>query len=118
MVVVVVLNGVARPVTWRIPQGFQGWVLAQFGDASCGPLRTDGIFDVLTVGSDGRACTTTGLPHGWQYVRYVSFSPTGTTDLDRSEVTPWAANDALNRKTIFVGPRDKADPMQLPPDWR
>jgi hypothetical protein len=51
-------------------------------------------------------------------VRYVSFGPTGTADLDRSEVTPWAANDALNRKTIFVGPRDKADPMQLPSDWR
>jgi hypothetical protein len=118
VVIVVAIGGVARPAMWLVPQGFTGWVLAQFGDASCGPVQTDGIFEVIVVGRGGRACTAAGLPHGWQYVRYVAVGPTGSAELDRDEVTPWAVDNARNRKTLFVGRRDQADPTQLPPDWR
>jgi hypothetical protein len=111
-------QGIARPMTWEIPEGYRGWILAQFGDGSCPPMRLDGVFDVLAVGPDGRACTSSSLQRGWQYVRYEAIGLSGRKEIDRNSVTPWAVNNELQRKTLFVGARDQADPQQLPPDWR
>jgi hypothetical protein len=76
-------------------------------------VQTDGIFEVIVVGRGGRACTAAGLPHGWQYVRYVAVGPTGSAELDRDEVTPWAVDNARNRKTLFVGRREQPDVLHL-----
>jgi hypothetical protein len=111
-------QGVARPMVWEIPASYQGWVLAQFDEPSCPPPRADGAFEVLAVGTDGRACVSSGLPHGWQYVRYVAVASAGRIDIDRSLITPWAVNNERHRKTLFVGNRDQADPQQLPADSR
>ena len=111
-------QGVAHPMQWELPAGYRGWVLAQFEDPTCPPERAEGIFDIFAVGADGRACTSSRLPHGWQYVQYVSVGPTGKTEIDRSLVTPWAVNNERNRRTLYVGNREQADPQQLPADWR
>jgi hypothetical protein len=118
ILVIVLTQGVARPMIWEIPAGYQGWVLVQFDETSCPPPRAEGIFEVLVVGADGRACVSSGPPHGWQYVRYVAVGSTGKNDIDRSTVTPWAVNNEMHRKTLYVGSRDQADPQRLPADWR
>jgi hypothetical protein len=118
LVTVVVAQGIARPIIWEIPEGYEGWILAQFSDSSCAPLRSDGIFQVISVDIGGRTCTSSELPHGWQYVRFDAVGPAGRSEIDGSRVIFWSVSQELHRKTLFVGPRDRADPQQLPTDWR
>jgi hypothetical protein len=113
----VAVGGVARSMRWEIPAGMEGWVLAQFADPACPALGGDGIFVVAIVGADGRACTSSDLPRGWQYTLYDAVGP-NRSQIDKSLITFRGVDDLRRRVTFFVGPANRADPRLLPPGWR
>lgn len=68
------LLGVRRPLLYEIPDGYRGWVVIQYEDRTCPPLTRRGVYLVITIGQDGRTCTSDPFPQGWrptdyQYVR-------------------------------------------------
>lgn len=93
-----------------------GFPASYLGDSRW--LSRLGSCEVLTVGTDGRACVSSRQARGWQYVRYVAVGPAGRSDIDSTVITPWAVDDERHRRTLYVGSRDRDDPQQLPPDWR
>jgi len=114
----VAVGGVARPMRWEIPAGMEGWVLAQFADPACPAMGSDGIFMVGVVGADGRACTSSDLPRGWQYRRFEAVGPNGRAQIGRNLITYRGVDEVRQREAFFVGPANRADPQLLPPDWR
>jgi len=111
-------QGVARPELWEIPAGYQGWVLVQHSDPSCPRTDSQGIFEVIRVSADGRACTSSDIARGWFYARYQYVDDGKRTDIDDRSVNSGHVNWSAARSAFFVGPSDKADPTTLPPDWR
>lgn len=61
-------GGVGRPVLVLMPADFHGWVTEQFGDPSCPPLTSEGIFLVMRVSESGLMCTSSASPYSvWRY---------------------------------------------------
>jgi hypothetical protein len=68
---------VGQPIVYRFPGGYRGWAGIRYGDPTCSPLRTEGWYLVIPVGSDGRGCTSSPVPGGWRYRRYEYIYPDG-----------------------------------------
>lgn len=64
-------GGVGRPVLVLMPAEFTGWVTEQFGDPSCSPLASEGIFLVMRVSESGFICTSSASPYSvWRHYDY------------------------------------------------
>jgi hypothetical protein len=116
--VLVVTQGVARPLKWELPFGFEGWVRAQYADPSCAPPSAEGIFDVLVIDRDGFVCTSSSLRHGWYWVAYESVEDGKGTAIDGSRISAGSVDWNRQREMFFAGARNLADPARLPSDWR
>lgn len=119
-VTVTALNsgGIARPLRYEIPEGYHGWVLVQFADPSCPDLRADGLFEVLTVGGDGRACTSAALQTGWRLVEYVATGATASARLDTSLITIKSTQPPCGREQFYVRASGQTSIPPEPADWR
>lgn len=51
-------GGTARPVVYRIPAGFGGWVLIEYDNPVCPPLRAEGLWLVVPIRPTGYGCTS------------------------------------------------------------
>lgn len=118
LVILLLAQGIGRPIRWEIPEGYRGWVLVRLSEPSCAPMRADGIFEVITVDVSGMACTSSDLPRGWRYVRYESVGPSGRLEIDRSLVSHETSSYDGRRATRYIGPPATADFRDLPPGWR
>jgi hypothetical protein len=65
------------PDWWEIPAGKRGWVAIQYANPACFPILRSGIFRVITVDSNGMACTSDGPDHKWRYHLFVAPTPNG-----------------------------------------
>jgi hypothetical protein len=100
----------ARPLAWRFPQGYRGWVVMNFQNSSCPPLAKDGLYLVISVAASGRGCTSASFPEGWRYNQYEYVDSLGRQTKLRADgwrtdsmVWPFAVNRKKNEWYLFVG---------------
>lgn len=102
-------QGVGRPIRWELPNSYRGWLVVEYAVARCPPLSTSGMYLVIKLSSEGRACTSSSAPIGWRYHKYEYVSPDGTRTAVRSAghtdrlVWPITYGPAGNRELIFIG---------------
>ena len=104
----------ARPILWRFPQGYRGWVVVEFRNSSCPPLAEEGMYMVIPVSASGRACTSTPILEGWRYVRYEYTYANGERKMLRADgwnkssfIWPLAVNREKREEFVFVGTQDE-----------
>jgi hypothetical protein len=103
---------IGRPLLWRFPRNYQGWVIMQFNRAQCSSLGKDGIYLVIPILPSGYGCTLNPIPEGWRYTRYVYEDSAGERELraagwnSNSSVWPFAVNRKKNEWYVFVGTQD------------
>lgn len=68
---------IGRPILYRLPGGYQGWVGIRYADPVCPPLRTESWYVVIGVDPNGRVCTSNPVPTGWRHRRYEYVYPDG-----------------------------------------
>ena len=104
----------ARPISWRFPQGYRGWIVMEFQNSSCPPLAKEGVYLVIPISASGRGCTSSPIPEGWRYVRYESTNSRGERTKLRAD--GWNTNSlvwsiAVNREKkewyLFVGTQEE-----------
>lgn len=112
----VALGEISRPLVWRIPASFQGWVLMRYQDPACPPLTADGIFLVVRLDPQGQGCTSTSMAFGWTYERFIYVTASGVAQpMESSPLSTnnviWARSDNPNRheEVFFVGSRSALD---------
>jgi hypothetical protein len=66
-----------RPIRYEIDESFQGWVTVVYENSRCEPLPTHGLFLIVRVDAMGKGCTSTPMPRGWRYTKYVRVSKNG-----------------------------------------
>lgn len=108
---------IGRPIVYRIPGDYRGWLAIRYEDPVCPPLRTDSWYVVIETNSDGRACTSSPVPRGWRYVRYEYVYPTGKRrQLDKNErIERYGATGPQKPQieVVFVGSEDEQRRAQL-----
>jgi len=103
--------GIGRPVIWRIPDGYTGWVIAEYRQPACPHLGSNGIYLVQEVSANGRACTSDDLlGKKWRAYRfeYVGSSANmGEIPLDADDesvaIRAPFADPSKNQGGFFVG---------------
>jgi hypothetical protein len=100
----------ARPISWRFPQGYRGWVVMNFQNPRCPPLVKDGLYLVIPVTASGRGCTSASFPEGWRYNRHEYVDSIGKRTRLRADgwstnsmVWPFAVDREKNEWYLFVG---------------
>jgi hypothetical protein len=104
-------GGVGRPVNWEIPAGYIGWIVVQYKDSSCPPLRSDGLYLDVDITSAGTACTSTDdTLKVWRYNRFEYIDQDGVrTEIpidagpEQVAVRAESVNTRRNNYTFFVG---------------
>lgn len=100
----VVPQGVGRPVRWEIAAGYVGLATVTFADPSCSPLRTEGIFVVVEIPTSGMACTSSGsVGKVWRYHEYVYVGPDRSHTPAPTRPITYGADG--NRLQMYIGPR-------------
>jgi hypothetical protein len=66
-----------HPMRYDLSGGLKRWVVIQFEDPSCPPLRRDGLFLVISVPPSGQVCTSGAHPRGWVYHQFEYVYPDG-----------------------------------------
>jgi hypothetical protein len=71
-------GGGERPVRYLIPAGFRGWVLVEYENPACPPLRTEGLWLAVPVRPTGYGCTSSPSQfRAEHFVAYDYVSPDG-----------------------------------------
>lgn len=83
-------GGFGLPVRWELPPGYKGWVVLRYLDASCKWIERRGLFLVIKVPQDGKACTSDFLARRWRYNLFEYVHADGS----RTKVeTPWGESE-------------------------
>lgn len=111
-----VIFGVGRPTRYELPDGYRGWVVIEYRNPDCPPIRTSGIYLILEIPHSGHVCTSDPLPdNSWRLTRYEYVRADGKRkhipSYDNHAREVWAGHIALfqTRKEgfpqqgIFVG---------------
>lgn len=95
-----------RALLYEIPGGYKGWIFIQFEDPACPPLAVKGIFHVVKVSLNGRACTSGSHPEGIYYARFEYIYPDGTR-----RNLPWSTSSNGNAlvRLLTYDPTDKSE---------
>jgi len=64
-------------LTYRIPNGYQGWVRFEVSNPRCSPLPLEGRTLVYVVDDKGYGCTSDAAADGWRTVKYQYVGPDG-----------------------------------------
>lgn len=118
LVVGILTGEISRSSLYEIPEGYRGWVVIQYGDSSCPPLKSEGIYLVVRFSPRGRACTSAPQPRGWTIDRHYYLDERGNrTALPLSHIGEggmiWAGSStnppgvSFARHTFFVGTEDE-----------
>src|SRR5205823_14383647 len=98
LIVIVVRHKFGRPMRYEFVGGFSRWVVVQFQDPSCPPLRSDGLFLVVSVPTSGKVCTSTARPQGWIYYRFAYIYPNG----QREALPMRTGSDPSGRVQVYL----------------
>ena len=112
-----------RPMRYEIPGNYRGWMEVQFENSECPPLRSQGIFRVVSIQTDGRVCTSDHHPRGWTYYKFEYVYPDSTrkslhwNDPGRSGTQVWLIGHRMEDQTdeIFVGDEEAMNHSGPPP---
>ncbi len=90
LVLVAIFTGfVGRPLQYEIAESFQGWATIEYGKPECPGLEGSGLFVNIHVDEYGKGCTSSPLPKGWRYTKFVRVDKSGNqTSL------PWSSDDS------------------------
>ena len=116
-----------RGLIYEIPGGYKGWILVQFGDASCPPLQRKGVVRLVRIPATGRVCTSSVIPLGTGYAQFEYVYGDGRHV--RLPASSSSGGDALVRllayqpnekwEIDFVGTKDEFMHAGSPPyPWR
>jgi Family of unknown function (DUF6843) len=113
----------SRPMRYEIPGGFKGWFVVQFEEPACPPLRSQGLFLVVSVLPSGNVCTSTSNPDGLVYYKFEYVFPDGKrerlrwNDHGRPGTQVWLIGYDLGSKTEenFVGDENAMNRSGSPP---
>jgi hypothetical protein len=77
------------PKKYEIADTFHGWATIAYNKPHCKALEWDGLFVVIRVDSSGKGCTSSPMPLGWSYTKFVRVDKGGNQ-------TPlaWGADDS------------------------
>ncbi len=117
ILVVLVLTGeVGRPILWEIKGGYRGWIIVGYENPTCARLDRRGIYLVISVPYSGRACTSSPMPKGWRYERYVYVGEHQQQRALRSvgwnrdpEIWPISTDPKKKLEYLFVGSKKELD---------
>lgn len=118
LVIVGVLSGeLGRPVRWEIPAGYRGWIVVQFEEPTCPPLRSGWMYLVIVVTPSGRACTSSPVLLGWRYHRSDYVNQDGSRR--KAEVHHIAYDPKKKQKFVFVGTKAELEKSwsSMPTMW-
>ena len=113
----------SRPMRYEIPSGFKGWFVVKFEEQACPPLRSQGLFLVVSVPASGKVCTSTPNPDGWVYYKFEYVSPDGRrerlrwNDHGKPGTQVWLIGYDLGSKSEenFVGEENAMNHSGSPP---
>ena len=105
---------ISYPLLWEIPEGFHGWVVAQFDNPNCSQLPRHTIYLVVKISSDGKGCTSTKTGEKWVYDRFEYVDTTGhLTPIPSTGKNPsvWfiESSDESHELLVFIGRRAELD---------
>lgn len=111
---------------YEIPSGFKGWFIVQFENQSCPPLRSQGMFLVVSVPDSGRVCTSTHHANGLVYYQFYRVSSDGRrqrlrwNDHGKPGTQVWLIGYDLGSKSEenFVGDENSMNHSGSPPTSR
>src|SRR5690242_13699335 len=88
-VISVALGFIGQPKKYEIADSVDGWVTVTYGNRDCKPLESDGLFVVIRVDASGKGCSSSAMPQGWSYTKFVRVDKSGIQ-------TPlaWGASDS------------------------
>src|SRR6266481_570114 len=113
----------SRPMRYEIPGGFKGWFVVQFEEQACPPLRSQGLFLVVSVPTSGKVCTSTSNPDGLVYYKFEYVFRDGKrerlrwNDHGKPGTQVWLIGYDLGSKTEenFVGDENAMNHSGSPP---
>jgi hypothetical protein len=111
-----IFMGIGRPVLWEVPEGFRGWASLEHERPECPPLRTRGVFLVLSTLPDGHGCTSSPAPVPAARYRRLEYVSSDGSRL-KGEISKGRFYDASRRQWfLFVG--SEAELREQPgPKW-
>lgn len=62
---------IGKPIKYVIPESYQGWVTIIYGKHDCPQLEESRVFVLIHTDETGNGCTSTQIPKGWRYTKYV-----------------------------------------------
>ena len=90
LAVVAIFTGfVGRPKQYEIAASFHGWATVEYGRPECQPLADGGLFVDIQVDESGKGCTSSPMPIGWRYTKFVRVGKNG-----RTTSLPWSTGDS------------------------
>jgi hypothetical protein len=117
-----------RPILWRFPADYRGWVVVQYEDSNCPPLTTKGFYKVIVINAVGRSCTSSQMPTGFRYLRFEYVDPNGAAqvlvsgwygflDVRTTQVFTLGVVQNLKRQVLFVGTDQERKQKQQEFPW-
>jgi hypothetical protein len=108
---------------YEIPGEYKGWMVVQFENPACPPLRSQGAFHVVSVPSSGRVCTSDHHPDRWIYHKFEYVYSDGTrkslrwNDHGNPGTQVWLIGYRMEDKSdeIFVGDEEAMNHSGAPP---
>lgn len=109
------------PVEYRLPDGYRGWVLIEYGAAACPPLQRRDGHRIVAVDTSGHACTSSVFEEGeaadsFVYVRSGASEPFPGQIFHHTLIRCTDPGRAERRyEQFFVGKRGEARPPSKDP---
>lgn len=80
---------VGHPMRYEIAEPFKGWVTVIYENPACKPIEKDSLFLVIHVDGQGKACSSSPMPGGWRYTKFVY------VDKDNKQIPlEWSKDDS------------------------
>jgi len=76
-VIAVSVGFFGKPIQYEIAGPYQGWVTVIYENPHCQTLGTDGVYLVVHVDETGNGCSSSPIPQGWRYTKFVRISKDG-----------------------------------------
>jgi Family of unknown function (DUF6843) len=87
-----------KAVSYEIPASFHGWLLVQWEDPKCPPLRRQGAFLTVQFSPSGQFCTSNPVPKNLVYQKFAFLFPNG----DRQSIR-WNAHGRPGKQVWALG---------------
>lgn len=61
------LGGIGRPTNFELPEGYRGWVVIEYYNPNCPPLKTSRMHIVVEIPTSGHLCTSSPVATEHQF---------------------------------------------------